>query len=231
MGLLTQLDSGRIKKLLHEKELIVICQTKNVLEIDDQLRDLANQRVACNGKKDTAELYARLLTNTLFIMRGIPKESETLRQQIMDAMEEVKRTDITVAKQTELQHLTTDLQTELFGICTHPFVTGYHGYRGSHSHDHEDGYNGQRFCLICSLTDTAKWSKPALGDSRDETYGILIQNSERLIDYSLIDQKGKYSLSGIMQQRNQLVWRPFNEIQKALLDPRILRMQELKFQS
>jgi hypothetical protein len=220
----SELDADKIRRNIVDNDLVVRFQVEEIQRIEGEIKELTTSKLRCEEIKRRAASRAHLLLRALLLKKGIPTETAELRQQILDAMQEVKRDDITIARQRELQSLIKSLREKLMQICKHPFVTGHVGYRG-YSED-DASYNGKRFCLVCKFAETAKWRSPSVGDSREEIYEVLTETPERFIDFTLIDHSGPRFPLCVDEQLEKIVWRPFDETLEALLDPWVITILE-----
>ena len=109
-------------------------------------------------KKQVAELKTRL-----------PPETVRLRRRILALQRQTAADDTTNAESRTLSARASSLKERLRAACNHLFLAGYSGYRGSYSHDYDDGYRGSRVCMICGA------------DEKGDDYAMLILRENGLM--------------------------------------------------
>lgn len=122
------------------------------------------------------------ITNRIFACTPLPEKLLDARSALLKKIERSHSDKIAVGRQKTLRtEIDADLSA-LQGICTHPFVFSYDGYRGSQSYDWDDQRHGHRICTLCNLRETSK------GTDKD-IYAILNEDTTRLVRRDLRNEK------------------------------------------
>lgn len=120
------------------------------------IKKLEQEREQCDKKISALVDDMNNVRKTELLKRGIPKEALALREKIV-VLAQKERSDDSTKKEARLAgEEKRALVGRLQRICKHRFLIGFSGYRGSYSYDYDDGYSGQRMCIVCGITEKEK---------------------------------------------------------------------------
>lgn len=169
---------ARLEVAYEEVEML----ERRVNEVNQKIRVLKDTKIDLERDLSEARRGLVCLKELRLIIEGLPAPVRKLRRTIVAKMKQCARGDITIDRRAILSREIADTKKSLEGICRHPLVFSYDGYRGSYDMDFDNSRLGQRVCAVCCFSDSSKRCD-------EDDYPTLYESPIRLVKRDLRENR------------------------------------------
>jgi len=145
-----------------------------------EISDLNRKKVEAEDALAKETRKREAAQKALILVKGVLSKVSRIRNRLLRKIEQVKRRDITIAKQEELELEIDTLKLELQELCAHTFIYCRSGYAGDSAHDYKNGHPEHRYCIVCELSE--KGQRSTQRDYVGIHFEILTESDDRIIE-------------------------------------------------
>lgn len=182
MKVIEGMSTNELLASADEKNKIVASLERKIRTNTKRLATLEKTKALLNRELNAIAREQKKIQECILARAPLAEEVVSIRKEFLFTQARVGSKDITIKEHETLVERAGDLLGTLQGKCDHRFTLTFPGYRGSHSEDYDDGYYGNRVCIVCGFRETSKLK------GLDE-YQTLVPDGNRLIKRILSGEK------------------------------------------